>query len=99
MVDTGSAILGMTEKFFRQHFPSSVLSSAAQTLHNFDGTPLQAPAIGSFEATLLKDGRFIRAEFYVLPDSYGPVIGKNVINLLKLNINGEYMSVNSVCEN
>ena len=95
MVDTGSAISGMTESFFKQHFPTSVLTSETPVLHNFDGTPLNAPAIGSFQATLLRDGRSFSALFYVLPDSYGPVIGQNVINILKLKIDGEDMSVKS----
>ena len=96
MVDTGSAISGLTETFFKEHFPSSVLNSEPQTLHNFDGTPLKAPALGTFKAPLLKAGRKINAVFYVLPDNYGPVIGQNVISLLRLKINGEDMSVNSI---
>ena len=95
MVDTGSAISGITETFFMKYFPNEILKVPPQ-LHNFDGTPLQTPAKGIFVPTLFRNGKEYDATFYVLPDSYGPVIGQDVINLFKLQIDGGKQQVKTV---
>ena len=96
-VDTGASITGVTESFFKQHYPRHQRRLLpATTLFNFDGSPLKSPAKGRFTAVIEHHGRQHQAELHVLPDTCDACIGQDVIQLLGLQIDGAREQVRSV---
>ena len=93
-VDTGSQITGVTLEFYRRHFSTKKLRVPLK-LRNFDNTELPR-SHGRFTTTVSDGDKSADIEFHVLPSPCFPVIGQDAIHALKLNINGENMSVHSV---
>ena len=93
-VDTGSQISGVTQKFFNRHFCHLPLQPAV-TLRNFDGTTL-SETYGRFTTTVRHADRSAEIELHVLPSSCAAVIGQDIIQAMRLQIDGATMSVHSV---
>ena len=76
--DSCSDLTGITHSMYKADFSNLKLVPQMETIKNFDGSKITG-ILGSFDTTVKYADRQKKLTLYVLPDTFGPVIGKNLI--------------------
>ncbi len=84
-LDSGSQCTTITHSMFRQSFPHDVLQQPTETLHNFDGSLITCVQ-GFFLSKAHFADRTCQAEIYVLDDTCEPVIGRDLMIRLDMQV-------------
>ena len=87
-VDSCSDITAITWHQFQTHFQGQCqLNNYNQKLTNFDGTAIQGIK-GWFTATVTFENRSAKIDIFVLPNRFGAIFGRDLINALGVILDG-----------
>ncbi len=87
-LDSGSQCMAITHSDFNASFPDNVLLQPSQTLHNFDGSLIMCVQ-GYFCSEAHFANRSCSVNVYVLYDSCAPVIGRDLMIRLSMQLDCE----------
>ena len=97
MIDTGSAISTLCDKTVKSFFGYAKLSPLEHSIHNFDGSIINQIK-GTIPCKVTYKNREASTTMYVVPNTYPCILGRDLIQLLELNISGLSLSVNNIVE-
>lgn len=94
-VDTGSDVTAVPQATYFKNFSNCTLNMSNDIMCGYDQKPIRG-VLGYFNAEVHFKGRSCLSRIYVVPDECSIVIGKDVIQALKIIIEGNTFQVSTV---